>query len=248
MGGGLQAPRPQTTQAKRNHGENGGGVQPRFSPELSPGSFEKQKDVPPRSLIRTLRKYLGWKQFLQWFPWWLGAHNSQHLLRPPSTQAKGNHCENWGFSTQPLLNFACGPLPQPPGVTERYRWPLSHLRGNTEFYRWLLSHLRGVTEFWRWPLSHLRGVTEFPPGRYRIWPVAPLTPPGRYRWMATQNLGAESVERAWGFPTLSQHSQLLSFVLSTPVVRAPRSVTPRRCERGHRWNSVTPRWCERGHR
>ena len=40
-----------------------------------------------------------------------------------------------------------------------------------------------------------------------------------------------SVERAWGFPTLSQRSQLQKFVLLTPVVRAPRSVTPRRRER-----------------
>ena len=74
----------------------------------------------------------------------------------------------------------------------------------------------------------------------RKWPQ---NSPSR-RWGASPN-----VERAWGFPTLSQHSQLLSFVLSTPAVHAPRSVTPRRCERGHWWsNSVTPRRCERGHR
>ena len=107
------------------------------------------------------------------------------------------------------------PLSHLRGVTEFHRWPLSDSRGVTKFHRWPLSHLRGVTEFHRWPLSHLRGVTGGPSHTSGALPNLTGGPshtsgalPSAARALqelTTQNLGAESVERAWGIPTLSQH-------------------------------------------
>ena len=110
-------------------------------------------------------------------------------------------------------------------VTKRIRW----CWGITESYRCHPSHLRGVTESYRSsPISGAYRTLPVPPltppGRYRISPVAPLTPLRRYRMLpeplshtsralpsaaralqelTTQNLGAESVERAWVIPTLT---------------------------------------------
>ena len=176
-----------------------------FSSDFLQGSPQKtlRNRVPAESSakISGLKSNFTTMVSFGWVAW--GPQLSTFIgktTQPP--KPKETNCETWGFSTQSSPQEPYRPLSvapsHTPGVTERYRWPLSHLRGVTEFDRWPLSHLRGVTERHRWPLSHLRGVTE-----YDRRPLSHLR--GVTGGLATQNLGAESVERAWGIPTLSQH-------------------------------------------
>ena len=133
-----------------------------------------------------------------------------------------------------VTEFHRSPLSRLRGVTEFDRLPLSHLRGVTEFHRWPLSHLRGLPNFTGGPShtsgalpnltagpSHTSGaLPNFTGGPSHTSGALPSLTGGPHtsgalpsaaralQELTTQNLGAESVERAWG--TFSQHSKKTS--------------------------------------